>query len=169
MTIYTWFLTFGFKISLKDYMVYNGYTRENMTDEMVEKYIDEGEDIVYNWFYDEKIDGNFVLSHIFEVDGIEFIARGFTHDKKDSKNIVIGIDLGEIDRWNGKLTVNDVNCEEQIKIMLKCEEIRKIISSSEGNATTYSLIEHGVKDPKYPTFSITPAVHITQNDCDCCS
>jgi hypothetical protein len=170
MTIQTWFFTFGFKIVLKDWMKYEGYTEENMTNELREQFKDEGDDIVFNWFYDEKING-YVLNEKFQINGVDFIARGFTHDKKkDSKNIIIGIDLGEMDRWSGKGNVqNYINCEEQIKVLIKDEKIRNLILSAQDNCTSYSLIGHGVEDPKYPSFSITPTVYITQNYCDCCS
>lgn len=173
MTIEYYYFIFGFKISVTDYKKLRGYTAENISDEQIEQYKEEEnykiEDVVNTWFYEELRKGSSVKER-FEIEGVKFIVRGFTHDSEDNENVVVGVQVGKMDRWSGENKIENSDFRNQIKNLVNNEEWKLLISANHGNnCTKYSKIDYGVQDPEYSRFSVSPVVYITTNDCDCCS
>jgi hypothetical protein len=158
-----------------------GLSPETISKKLIEQYKDtvytEIWDYVRCWFEDvDEFDNHtegYPITYKFMVDGKEFIARGYVHsdEKYVDKYYIIGIDLGSIDRWDGTIAQTNIdNAKEEIKTLVQNEEWKNIIQKSEArNCTYYSIIDFGVQHPKYDTSSIGPSVHITKDDCDCCS
>ena len=182
MTIYTYYLTFGFRVNINDCLKIWGFSPETISKELVEQYKDDTdytkiEDYVRCWFEDNELFDNhnegYAVGYRFIIDGKQFIARGYVHsdEKYVDKYYVIGLDLGTIDRWDGSITqANIESAKEEIKTLVQNEEWKNAIQNSKSpNCTYYSLIDYGVQHPKYDKFSVCPSVHITKNDCDCCS
>jgi len=182
MTINTYYLTFGFRVNINDCLKLWGFSPDTIPENLIEQYKDDTNytdiwDYVRCWFEDNEIfeDHNegWGVGYRFKVDDKPFIARGYVHsdEKYVDKYYIIGVDLGSIDRWNGTITqANIKNAKEEIKELVQNEEWKNIIQNSEApNCTYYSIIDYGVQDLKYDKFSICPSVHLTKDDCDCCS
>ena len=81
------------------------------------------------------------------------------------------MELGSLDRFDGTIIQTNLeNAKEAIKTLVNNEEWKSAIQKSRAdNCKYYSLEDFGVQDPKYEKWSIAPSLHITKNDCDCCS
>jgi len=171
MTINEYYITFGFKILLKSYMTLMGFTIEKLH-EMRQKegefYNDiEDNDAVNQWFQEDHFTG-FVGSHKFSIEGVEFIARGFSHDI-DSDYVVVGVDLGTIDNYKGTIECTGHDARKSLEVLVDNSNWVKLIYESV-NTTTTSIskeIKNGVRD-EFGNY-IEPQTYITTDDCKCCS
>ena len=130
----------------------------------------EEADALLEWFKEEHFGGGFVASYKFEIEGVKFVVRGCSHEKKDyDKYLIVGIDLGKIDNFEGSLS-NKGRSKEDLCLLIKQEKWINLIRECEDiNAVNYSKVEYGVDSSKYEKFSIAPETHITTDDCPCCS
>jgi len=175
MTINKYYHTFGFLVKKEDYLRYFGFTKENLPEEYRETdgdYVQTDDDLdtaLYEWIHDTH--GNSLeLERVIEVDGVNFIVRSFTHDTKYEDYVVVGIDLGTLDRWDGARE-NGTNCspKNRIRTLARNEDWIKMIQACDRHCTSYVDIDYGVKDPECESFYICPVVRISTDDCDCCS
>jgi len=171
MTIDKYYHTFGFLIRREDYLKYFGFTKENIPPEYKseETTKDDLDECLYEWIT-ETHGNRLTLEREFVVDGVEYIVRGFTHDTNKEDYVVVGIDMGVIDRWEGT-QVDGTNCfpKDRIRTLARNKDWIEMIQGSDKHCTYYDPIEYGVQDPKYKKFFICPVVYITTDDCDCCS
>ena len=169
MTIESWYFTFGFKVKKDAYLKIRGYTMENIPKEYLKDGMtdDELKDIFNEWIL-ECCPG-FALQDKFSIDGIDFIGRGFTHESEFEDYVVVGIDMGQIDRWEATREMNTRDVKEEIVALTGKQEWITAIQNAGHNTTFFSKVPYGVEDPKYESYSICPSVHITADDCDCCS
>ena len=171
MTINKYYYTFGFLVKRETYLKYFGFTKENLpedyrTEDATE---DDLNDFMYEWILDTHGRG-YMSEREIEVDGVKYIVRGFTHDSVKADYVVVGIDMGAIDRWDGT-RVEGTNCilKDRIQTLVRNKDWIEMIQACDKHCTYYDLIDYGVPDPKYKKFSICPAVYTTTDDCDCCS
>lgn len=177
MTIEEYYLTFGFKIKISSLIAHVGYTLDMLTDEIRNEHGNDeyspGNDgnILLYWFKDEYLDGGFVGHRVFEINGTEFIIRGFTHNKKEhDKYVVVGVNLGTIKNFEGILNTTGAEGKEGLRVLVQDENWARMITECENvNACYCSFIDYGVPSPKYEGFYTEPKVHMTTNDCSCCS
>lgn len=169
MTIGIWYFTFGFKIKKDAYLEIRGYTFENIPAEYRKEGMtsDEQKEALDEWI-SESCPG-FALQDKFSIDGIDFVGRGFTHESEFEDYVVVGIDMGQIDCWEATGEISKRNPREEIKALTSKQEWINAIQNTDKNCTYYSKVEYGIDDPKYKSFSICPTIHVTQDDCDCCS
>ncbi len=175
MTINYYYYTFGFLIKKEAYLKYYGFVKENIPKEYCpvepqeNDHDDWKEDALYEWIL-ETHDNGYATTRKIEVDGVEYIVRGFTHDTDMDEYVVVGIDLGAMDRWEGT-KVDGTNCfpKDRIKTLVKNPDWIKMIQECDKHCTFYNKVDYGVPDPKYPKFSICPSVRVSTDDCDCCS
>lgn len=170
MTINTYYHTFGFQIRKEDYLKHFGFTKENIPADYTEDVTDDDmEALLHDWIIETHGQG-FTLYRTFEVDGVEYIVRGFAHDTDKDDYVVVGIDMGAIDRWDGT-RVDGTNCfpKDRIRTLVRNKDWIKIIQASDKHCTHSDPIDYGVQDSEYPKLSICPVVYITTDDCDCCS
>jgi hypothetical protein len=187
MTVGVYYHIFGFLVKKDDYLRHFGYVLKNLpefykaeVEGEVEGEDENGffEDALDEWIRDEHGNG-FCFYKNITVNSVNhgsctYTLRGFTHDDKFSEYLVIGIDLGSIDRWDG--TRRDgtgdyiYNPQKWIRDLAKSPEwISLIQACGSKNCTRYDQIEYGIQHPIYEKSSISPAVYLTTDDCDCCS
>lgn len=177
MTITMYFMTFGFQVKIVDVMKSFGFTLDNITDEWREQYAEENgdngtdEEVLEFWFEREFFgNGPDDTIHQFEINDVQFVVRQYTHDNKESeKFLVVGVDIGTIDNFNGTVTSTGRNAKKDIEILASEPLWIGLIQIAGDNCTSYSKIKYGVQDPQYEGFSIAPCVWQTTDDCSCCS
>lgn len=172
MTINCYYHTFGFLVKLDDFFKHLGYTIDNVPDDWKNgsdqndpSYL---EDALNDWICDEI--GIWGWTREFDVDGIKYIARGFTHDTDKENYVVVGIDLGSINRWDGtRKDGSNYNFIEMICTLSQNQDWIKMIQKSDRNTTICNNYEYVVQNMKYKNIYLCPSVYITTDDCDCCS
>ena len=169
MTIDTYYYTFGFLVPIDECYELLGFTAENFTAEKREKLIDEwdieleitDEDFPHAWFDCAYLESR---KYEFEVDGKTFIARRFSNDHENGKYLVVGIAIGEMNRFSGKYTshtkIKD-GLKQQIIPLAQNQKWQKAIQKSEfKNCTLYDSAEYSVP---FKSFSLGPSVFTTTN------
>ena len=184
MTIHTYYYTFGFLVPINECIKLLGYTIENLTAEKRKEIIDEcgfdegdftDEQLCHSWFEYECRE-TYASEYSFEIAGNKYIVRSFCHDNPDSeKYLVVGVPIGEMDRFEGKYTSRippeklDVKAKKLIIPLAQNPDWQKVIQKSEDNTTLYRRADYAVPDLEYESFSICPSIYTTTDDCDCCS
>lgn len=174
MTVEIYYLTYGFKVKLSSYMEMMGYSIDKLTKEIRNLFGEcrTDKEILCSWFSYEHMIGGFTGFHKFEIDNVKFIVRSYTHDQEEhGEFLVIGVDVGHIDKFNGSINKTEHCGKENLKTLVKQEKWVKLITESEAyNQTCYnSKMDYGVMHSKFGRAYIEPAIHITTDDCDCCS
>lgn len=184
MTIYRYYVTYGFKIKKEDYLKMMGYTLENLPNDFKPVVVPTEEreveyvmlEALQDWIRAElHLEGNYTICKRFEVGGEPFIVRGFTHDSMETSYVVVGVHLAIIHNFDGEISLNNnlfnnSNAKEKIKFLFDDFKWFELISKSHGiNAYSRGPIEHGIPDPKCNHLMIQPQIYMTQNDCGCCS
>lgn len=185
MTIGKYYLTFGYEIDSSAYMDFMDYKVENITDEMrrlckEEEDHSEDEYVLQYWFSQDMYkDSVWRVSYTFLINGVEFVVRGYTHDydqnqenkKTDKSNVlVVGINIGTIDRWSGEVTLTGNN-NKNLSI-LTTDPRWRVFLENYGKSTHHGVCEykilskgHNPEDGWY----LLPFLYTTTDDCDCCS
>lgn len=176
MTIDEYYITFGFKVKLTSLMKKAGYSIDQLTPEIRQEHYQvysklTDEETLVQYFKQEYLNGGHAGQHEFEINGTKFIIRSFTHDKKDYNNyVVIGVNLGTIQNFEGILATTGQSGQNGLKVLIGDDDWTQIITEAEDvNGACFVEIDYGVKDPKYNKCWIAPKVFITTNDCGCCS
>ena len=176
MTIRTYYLTFGFRVHISDALLVLGYTEENLTDKirnMLNEEFGEEERSVDEYL---KLWLEYSINYkpYFEINGQKYVIRDYKHDTEYTKYLVIGVEIGKINRFTGEMEKieNVKNGENLREIMqlVKDERWIKCIQTAEttkDNCRSYKLKDYGV--PDLERGSIVPSVFTTTDDCDCCS
>lgn len=169
MTVNTYYLTFGFRVRLDSYMRMMGYTVEKLTPEIRKPY-DHGdypdEEIVEEWFRDDHMNSD----HSFLVDDMKYVVRMFTHDQEGDRGyVVVGIDMGEIDNFEG--TVDSTgNNPKDLYYLINNVEWKTLIQEAESqNGYSTCNNENAVPSLIYKNLAIIPTMVMTTDDCTCCS
>ena len=171
MTVNTYYLTFGFRVRLDSYMRMVGYTLDKLTDEIRSDYswISENDnEILMEWFRAEHLDHG---EYHFSLKDQEYVVRMFTHDHEEDheKYVVVGVDMGEIDNFEGTITSTGNTCHD-LSDLVKNEEWQALIVESESrNGYSTRKVEYGVQGPTYKNLMIIPTMVMTTDDCNCCS
>lgn len=177
MTVTKYYFTFGFLVKKQAYLEHFGYTLDNLPEEYQYDRPDEevteedakeaAEESMFEWINDDHFGGKQV-----EVDGVNYIVRFFTHDNELSEDyVVVGIDHGSMDKFSGSFTPG-TNCtpQDRIRTLTRNEDWIKMIQDSDKYSYTGSGdVDYGVPDPGYSSLYRIPTVHITTDDCECCS
>jgi len=175
--INTYYMTFGFLVKAKDYLTHFGYTKENLPEERLPERKDGWDDARWNEALDEALSEWISDSHggaiawfkKIEVRGVEFVVRDFIYDSRKSDYIVVGVDLGSIDRWKGlgDAGVGADNCDprDRIKPLAQDADWIKLIQACDIYSYDYSKIDYGVEHPKDGNW-ICPSTEVSTDDCD---
>lgn len=173
MTIGEYYLTFGYHIDIEAYKIFKGYTVENITDEIrqeckAEDGVDDNESVLEYWFrQDMNKENGYVLLHRFTLNNIEFVVRGYTHNnKKSNHTLVIGVDVGTINRWSGEVTLTGNNNKHLG--MLTSDPVWRKFLIKHGSSSHYGECEYKIGKKNSKSYML-PSVYTTTNDCDCCS
>ena len=170
MTITTYYNVFGFLIKKSDYLKCFGYTMENLPEDY-----DQDESVLFDWIVDEHYGNPYSLYKVFEIDGLVYTLRGFTHDSDLAEYLVIGVDLGSIDRETGKRTEKTYTDDEDFKPTNLIQGLfdepdwLKLIQECDKYNGWYVEEDWRIPHPIREGTWISPQVYITTDDCDCCS
>jgi len=178
MTIETYYYTFGYLVDIQKCLEVLGFTVDKLTPEIKQRIDDEfgplDEDSSIEqwleWWFELEMD-RLHNNYVFKVDSTEYEVRRFTHDNKyNDKYYVVGVHMGEIDRFHGTSSMRQIAPLTRIDRLSQNSEWVKAIQVSSGNNVllcnkTYYTIPH----LKYEHLFISPSVYVTTNDCDCCS
>ena len=103
MTIHTLYFVFGYQVRLKDYMTKLGYTPEQYVAKFPEGAGWDNEQLgeaVMDWFLSENLAIYCSVGagkHVFTLNGVEYIARQFTHDQNENGDMIVGLVMGSVD------------------------------------------------------------------------
>lgn len=167
MTVEKYYFTYGFIVKKAAYLEHFGYTLNNLPEDYVYDTVEGKEEALYEWIEDEHHGGKQVV-----VDGVNYIAQFFTHDDELYPDyMVIGIDQGSMEKFSGTFTPGtNCNPKDRIRTLTRNEDWVKIIQDSVHYSYTAARDgDHGVPDPEYADLRRVPGVHITTDDCTCCS
>lgn len=178
MTIDYYDLIFGFKISLTDYKNLMGFTVANITPDIRAECMAEtghNDDRSVTYYMMMAVDHNNERYHAFtrdfEINGIGFTVRGFTHDKDEHKtHLIVGVDIGRIEIRSGVVERYERDFKKHLETLVNCEEWANVIRNSENLNECYYIKQN---DYSVPTkgmceWFITPMTYLIQNDCKCC-
>lgn len=188
MTITTYYYTFGFLVRIEDCLPIFGFTFEKFNENIRKEIIDNAgydeddtaefteERWLKEWFELECKDG-FQLTKTFELDGMTFSVRGFMHnDDKHDRFLVVGIDIGEMGRFNGvyKQTLqSDEKPKHLLSKLAQNEEWKKAVQRAENQQSWTSgraeKKNYLVPSLQFNSLSVAPSIYTTTDDCDCCS
>jgi hypothetical protein len=181
MTINTYYYVFGFLVPIDDCIALLGFTIDKLTDEIRNNIMDEqcydnndepvtDQRLVREW-YEMECRDNYNTAYPLELDNHRFIVRSFCHDNDNNdKYYVVGVDIGEIDRFTGICTTNDSTDtpKQRIAALAQNTEWQRAIQKTKQSYSIFKKESHCVPLLKNGLF-LEPIVYATTDDCDCCS
>lgn len=183
MTIHTYYYTYGFLVPIDDCIALLGYTydklNENIRKEIIfEQGFDEDEVKEFSeqrwmreWYeMDSRSWEN--NTKTFVLDGVKFVVRSFVHSREEhGLYYVVGIDHGKMDRFYGGYEQNAPQEGDPTILLAKLVQNKawyNAISKKKSTLVAFQEEKFYVKSSDDRDW-IIPEIHMTTDDCDCCS